>query len=166
MPVSNQGPACAVVLAGPINTGSGADCTTVSSYSNGANATTVNITAGSASIRGSTTSGASLQMVPFTFAFAMSQSGHIGTGTFSNATPGLSGSVAITNAGSASYMASAGAGNNVGTFTLTIAKSATLTNTANGTAYLIDGTLDATVPAVTASGATGAVTVHTTFRNN
>ena len=165
-PVSPDGPQCLLTMTAPVNLGTaGATCTTTSAYATASNTTTITVTAGSGSLRESAIGGASL-LVPFTFAFSLTRSGHVAEGTYSNTTSGVVGSVTITNAGSATYMASAGAGNNVGTFTLVITKSTVLTNTANGTAYLIDGTLDATVPAVASSGATGTVTAHQTFKNN
>ena len=96
----------------------------------------------------------------------LSTSGSLGVGTYTNSSPGVTGSITITNAAALTWLASAGSGANVGTWTLKITRVTVLTNTANGVAYEVQGTLDATVPEVTSSGATGVVTVSANFPGN
>jgi hypothetical protein len=106
-----------------------------------------------------------LQATSATVAVVITQTGQSHTGALTSATAGMSGSIRVTN-GTAVYLTSTNTGSNQGTFTVNFTKVSVLTNTANGTAYLVDGTLDATVPAVASSGATGTVTLHIDFKNN
>jgi hypothetical protein len=165
MPDNSVAPVCRLLFTGGPVANPNATCTVTSAYRTASNSSTVNATAGSSSLIGGD---ASLQLVPapFTFTFTSIQPGRIAAGTYSDTTSGLVGTLTITDAGSNTYRATVGAGTNVGTFTLTITKSTIQANTSSGTSYLIDGTLDATVPALPSSGASGTISVHTTFTSN
>lgn len=164
-PDNSVAPVCRLLFTGGPVANPNATCTVTSAYQAASNSSTVNATAGTSSL---VAGGASLQLVPapFTFTFTSTQPGRIAAGSYSDTTSGLVGTLTITDAVSHTYEATVGAGTNVGTFTLTITKSTIQASTSSGASYLIDGTLDATVPALPSSGATGTITLHTTFTNN
>ena len=144
-----------------------APCTVASNYASAINGTTTGVTAGSGGSAAALASGtAAASAPPFTFNAQIVTSGRVAVGTYTNLSPGVTGTITITNAGRLTWLASAGSGTSVGTWTLKITQVTILTNTANGVAYEIKGTLDATVPAVIASGATGSVTVSANFMSN
>jgi len=74
--------------------------------------------------------------------------------------------IGLTNGGAFNWAVSARGGNSSGSFTLHITKVTTL-NTSGGTsAYKIRGTLAATIPPVTTTGATGTETATIDFSAN
>jgi hypothetical protein len=111
----------------------------------GGNTSTVGLTAGS-----------------YNFAFSMTDHGQIGTGDFSNTTPGVTGFLSIVK-GTDNYYVSTGNGSQIGSFTLHLTDITNNGTNAGGTSYLINGSLDATVPADTSSGASGTITIQAAF---
>lgn len=94
--------------------------------------------------------------------FAMVNHGDLGTGDFSNTTPQVSGSLTIQTGGHV-WVVNDDGDTQDGSFTLHITNITTQTSDATGKSYIISGSLDASAPADSLSGATGTVTVHATF---
>ena len=92
-----------------------------------------------------------------TVAATIAFTGTLHTGTYHGTDAGAVGGIAITQ-GANSWSAVAG-GN--GSITVTLTSVSTVSSTAQGTAYLVHGTWDATVPS-SAQGGT-AITFHATF---
>jgi hypothetical protein len=156
---SPNGPTCKAVafLAAFFN--STVNCTAVANTTTATNTSAVQITGSSTDL---VAAGSAAAVV---ISVGINRTGAMQTGTWTNTTPGMSGSISVTN-GDSTWITTTNTGTNQGTFTMTLTKVTLLTTTANGPAYLVDGTLDATVPAVTTTGATGTVTLHIDFTNN
>ena len=135
---------CSVALSGGL-TGT-YDCVTfVAAYSTAVN----------------TTSYATSASTPAAVAIAINCQGEAATGTYTRGTANASGGIVVTS-GTSSWSVSAGTGG-TGSYTLTITSVSTISTTTQGKAYLIHGTLDATIPAVSGSTITTALTAHVTF---
>ena len=91
-------------------------------------------------------------------------SGPPGTGTLTDSSPDGGVTTRITvNSGSASWAATESAsGATVGTYTLTVTN-ASVTAVGDVDIYAVSGTLDATLPPVAQTSATGDVTLHASF---
>ncbi|MGH7581813.1 MAG: hypothetical protein ACREL5_01150 [Gemmatimonadales bacterium] len=106
----------------------------------------------------SNNSGVGISAGAYSFQFTMEDAAHISTGDFNNLQPGVTASLFIVN-GTDNYYMNTGNGSQIGSFTLHI----TSLTSAGGDAYYPNGSLDATVPADTSSGASGTITVHAVF---
>jgi hypothetical protein len=104
--------------------------------------------------------GATNPAISATFTFP----GAPGIGTLTESSPDGGVTTRITvNSGSASWAATESTSDvTVGTYTLTVTK-ASVTAVGVQTAYAVSGTLDATLPPVAQTSATGDVTLHTSF---
>ena len=163
---SNNGPGCNALLSIATSKLSAPPCTTTASYTTATGSTTVTITgSGTALIAGADSGPEADAAATATFGVVITRTGQPQAGPLSGSTSGMTGTITVTN-GSAGYLTTTNTGSNQGTFTLNLTKVTVLTNTANGIAYLVDGSLDATVPAVTSTGASGTVTLHIDFTNN
>jgi len=88
--------------------------------------------------------------------------GELKPGTYTSTNPGVSGVLTV-SAAQWMWEATKGSSRDQGTFSLTITSVLVAAARSDGKAYVVHGTLAATLPAVTQSGATGTVTVTATF---
>lgn len=98
--------------------------------------------------------------------FNTTRPGQLDTTTSTNTSAGATGLFDIKASGAPSYEMTTAPGSQTGTFSVKFTKVSVASTSAEGTTYSITGTLDATVPADTTTGATGTVTVHATFSGN
>ena len=142
---NNNNPSCVVHFTGGPVADPAATCAPIVTYNAGTNVSGVGISAGA-----------------YNFAFTMEDVGaKITGGDFNNLQPGVSASLFIVN-GTDNYTLNTGNGSQIGSFTLHIT-SLTPTSEGSTTSWYPNGTLDATVPADTGSGAHGTITAHATF---
>jgi hypothetical protein len=141
---NNTNTGCSVALSGGL-TGT-YDCgTMVAAYS-----TAINTSSYAASITS-----------PAAVAIAINFPGDVATGTYTRSSANASGGIVVTS-GTSSWSIAAGTGG-TGSYTLTITSATLISSTAQGKAYTIHGTLDATIPASAGSSITTALTAHVTF---
>ena len=96
---------------------------------------------------------------------AMGISGQPHAGTFKFSDAGAVGGISVTaNGNSSSWFAGHNSStDSQGDYTLTITSLSETVSNSGGKAYRVGGTLDATLPALSGSSATGTVTLHATF---
>ncbi|MFN2546111.1 MAG: hypothetical protein ABR567_01630 [Myxococcales bacterium] len=89
------------------------------------------------------------------------------TGAYKNTDAGAESGITVTNGSGASaqyWVANVGDGSTpAGSYTLNFTSVSNAITVSNGKGYSVEGTLDATLPAVSGTGATGTVTLHATF---
>ena len=87
-------------------------------------------------------------------------------GTFRSTDADAQSSLQVVMQGSSSspqWFAGAGSGTTTGSYTLSLSSVAFVSQYGTTKAYAVSGTVDATLPAVSGSGATGTVTLHAAF---
>jgi len=89
--------------------------------------------------------------------------GTLHTGVFHQSDSGAKGGVAVTGTANASWLAAQDNGTPMGTWTLNLTGATTIAGNSTGAADYVHGTVDATLPAVANSGASGTVTLHASF---
>ena len=137
---NNGGDSCSVALTGAVT--STITCTAaVGAYTSATNQSAVSVLAS-----GSTPG----------LALALAFPGTLHTGTYHSTDAGAAGGITVTQ-GQSSWLAVAG----TGTYTVNLTTVSTLSSTAQGTSYLIHGTIDATL--VAAAQGAASVTLHATF---
>jgi hypothetical protein len=95
---------------------------------------------------------------------AITFSGEPKVGHFKNTDVGAQGGAGVTLAQSQIWLANiAGTGSAVGSYDLNLTSVSTNATVSTGKVYNVSGTLDAVLPAVAGSGATGTVTLHAVF---
>ena len=88
------------------------------------------------------------------------------TGTYANTDAGAQGAVSVqipSGASAGHWVAAAGSGSAQGSYSLKFTSVSNTLSASNVKAYSTEGTLDATLPAVSGTGATGTITQHATF---
>lgn len=138
--------ACTVALTGAV-TGSVTCTTAVGAYTTITNQSAVSLL----------TTGTAPGM-----ALSVAFTGTLHTGAFQSNAVGALGGITVTN-GNSTWFATPTAGSTSGSFTVNLTTVTAISTTAQGTAYTIHGSIDATLPALAGSGTTGTVTVHATF---
>jgi len=148
--------ACSITLSGAVTGTFPCASAATGGYDHASNESAVDFTAGSAASASNTTPDITV---------AIGFSGSMQNGTFTSTGSGAGGGVVVDGNPGSVWAATVASGANpaTGSYTLVVSSNTTLAGNTSGSVYTVHGTLDATLPAVQGSSATGTVTLHATF---